>query len=219
MTDKNPSKTKQPKSKSRRRRKEARPTEILQAAVEEFAENGFAGAKIDAIAARAGVAKGTVYLYYSTKEEIFEAIVRDKVSPVFKMVSGIVKLWPGSQAGLLKKIISRFYSEMVENDDRRMILHTLISESDRFEHLAAFYHKEILQPARKMIGGIIRKGIQNGEFRDTPIKNEPAVIMGPAMMAAIWKMTFEKTEKLQTKRWLEAHLDLVVHGLKISNES
>jgi len=138
-------------AKRRQKRKAARPAEILQAAVEEFSENGFAGAKIEAIAVRAGVAKGTVYLYYATKEELFEAIVRDRVSPVFQIISGIVKLWPGSQAALLKKIVTRFYSEIVENDLRRMILKTLISESDRFEQLAKFYHKEILVPARKML--------------------------------------------------------------------
>ncbi len=204
--------------KPRQRRKEARPSEILQAALLEFSENGFAGAKIEAIAARAGVAKGTVYIYYSTKEEIFEAIVRAKVSPVFNLIAGIVKLWPGSQATLLKKIITRFYSEMVENDERRMILKTLISESDRFEELAKFYHKEIIVGARKMISQIIQKGIDKGEFRDSPIKYEPAVIMGPAMFAAVWKMSFEKAEKLNTKRWLEAHIDLIVNGLRKTSD-
>ena len=201
-------------AKRRQKRKAARPAEILQAAVEEFSENGFAGAKIEAIAVRAGVAKGTVYLYYATKEELFEAIVRNRISPVFKIVSGIVKLWPGSQAALLKKIITRFYSEIVENDMRRMILKTLISESDRFEQLAKFYHKEILVPARKMLGQIVRNGINRGEFRDTHIVNEPLVLVGPALTAAIWKMTFERSEKLNTQRWLEAHVDLVVHGLR-----
>ncbi|MCC7336455.1 MAG: TetR/AcrR family transcriptional regulator [Pirellulaceae bacterium] len=199
------------------KRRQARPAEILQAAIEEFSENGFAGAKIEAIAARAGVAKGTVYLYYATKEELFEAIVRDRVSPVFKIVSGMVKLWPGSQTALLKQIIPRFYSEIVENDMRRMILKTLISESDRFEQLAKFYHKEILVPARKMLKNIVRNGIKNGEFRDAPIAIEPLVLVGPALTAAIWKMTFERAEKLDTKRWLDAHVDLVVHGLKKVN--
>ncbi len=205
-------------AKRRQKRKEARPAEILQAAIEEFSENGFAGAKIEAIAARAGVAKGTVYLYYATKEELFEAIVRDRVSPVFKIISGIVKLWPGSQVTLLKQIIPRFYSEIVENDMRRMILKTLISESDRFEQLADFYHTEILVPARKMLKSIVRKGINRGEFRDTPIAIEPLVLVGPALTAAVWKMTFERAEKLDTRRWLEAHVDLVIHGLKKTSD-
>lgn len=205
-------------AKRRQKRKEARPAEILQSAIEEFSESGFAGAKIEAIAARAGVAKGTVYLYYATKEELFEAIVRDRVSPVFKIISGIVKLWPGSQTTLLKQIIPRFYSEIVENDMRRMILKTLISESDRFEQLATFYYKEILVPARKILKNIVRSGINNGEFRDTPIAHEPLVLVGPALTAAIWKMTFERSEKLDTKRWLEAHVDLVVHGLRNTSD-
>lgn len=204
--------------KQHKKRKAARPAEILQAAIEEFAENGFAAAKIEAIAHRAGVAKGTVYLYYSTKEDLFEAIVRDRVSPVFRLIFGIVKLWPGSQAALLKQILTRVYSEIVENEVRRMILRTLIAESDRFEQLATFYHQEILVPARKMFKQIIKKGIDKGEFRDTPIVNEPMVIVGPVMMAAVWKMTFEKSEQLNTGRWLEAHLDLVIHGLLQTSE-
>ncbi len=206
-------------AKRRGKRKEARPAEILQAATEEFSENGFAGAKIVDIATRAGVAKGTVYIYFNTKEEIFEAIVRDRISPVFKLVSGIVKFWPGSQATLLKQIITRFYSEIVENEERRMILKTLISESDRFEELANFYFQEILVPARKMFKKIIKKGIDKGEIRDTSIVNEPMVIVGPALMAAVWKMTFESSENLNTQRWLEAHVDLVLHGLQNTENS
>lgn len=202
------------KEKPRKRRKEARPSEILQAAVEELAECGFAGAKIDNIASRAGVAKGTVYLYYSTKEELFEAIVRDRISPVFGLITKMVKLWPGSSTSLLKKIIEKFYSEMVENEERRMILRTLISESSRFGELAAFYHAEILVGAKKMLRSIIKRGIKNGEFRDTPIAKDPRVIVGPAIFAAIWKMTFEDAEKLNTKQYMEAHLDLVIHALR-----
>lgn len=202
------------KKKRRERRKEDRPTEILKAAVDEFAENGFAGAKIQAIATRAGVAKGTVYLYYTTKEEIFEAIVRDRIQPVYEMASTMSKQWTGTQSDLLKQIITHFYGQMIENDERRMILKTLISEGERFGELAEFYHREILAGARKMFQDLIRKGIQSGEFRDGPYSKEPMVIVGPAIFAAIWKMTFEPFEKLKTQRWLDAHVDLVLHSLK-----
>ena len=161
-----------------KKRKEARIAEILQAAVEEFSENGFVGAKIEAIAVRAGVAKGTVYIYYNTKEEVFEAIVRDRISPVFKLISGIVKLWPGSQAMLLKQIISRFYSEIVENEERRMILKTLISESARFEDLAKFYFQEILVPARKMFKSISKRVSKKESFVTPPLSTNQSLLWG-----------------------------------------
>lgn len=202
------------KAKRRHRRKNARPSEILQAAIEEFSENGFAGAKVEAIAIRAGVAKGTVYLYYDTKEEIFEAIVRAKVGPVIHLLTKIVDRWDGSQSGLLKTILSRLYREMVQHDERRMILQTLISESARFEELAALYHAEVLVGLRKLIGQVIQDGIDQGEFRQTPVKNEPAVILGPVVFAAVWKMSFEQAERLKSRRWLNAHVDLVLHGLQ-----
>lgn len=201
------------KGKPRERRKDERPAEILQAAVEEFAENGFANAKIQSIATRAGVAKGTVYLYYATKEEIFEAIVRDRIQPVFAMASAMSEQWQGTQADLLRQIVTHFYGQMIENDERRMILKTLISEGGRFSELAAFYHREILVGARKMLRELIRRGIEAGEFRDGAYAKEPMILVGPAIFAAVWKMTFDSVEKLNTKRWLEAHLDVILRGV------
>lgn len=201
------------KSKRRQRRKEDRPGEILQAAINELREQGFAGTKIESIAARAGVAKGTVYLYYSTKEEIFEAIVRARISPVFGQMVDLVAKWPGNTADLLIYVIEKFYAEMVENDERRMILKTLIAEGDRFGELASFYHREVLVGARKMMQVIVKRGIESGEFRQTAVVDEPHVIAAPAILAAIWKMTFESYEKLQMDRYIQAHIDLVLQGL------
>lgn len=200
--------------KKRQRRKAERPAEIIQAAMDELAEKGFADAKIQEIAARAGVAKGTVYLYFETKEQLFEAIVRDRIKPVFEQVQNMADHWTGPIAELLAEIIQRFYAEMIENEQRRMILKTLISESGRFSELASFYHREVIVGAREMLRNLIERGIEQGEFRPTPISKEPAVIMGPAMFAAVWKMTFDDTEKLKTKQFLQAHIDLIVHGLR-----
>jgi AcrR family transcriptional regulator len=203
-------------TKARQRRKEDRPGEILQAAVEEFAEYGFGAAKIENIAKRCGVAKGTVYLYYATKEDLFEALVRDRIKPFIGQVDAMVSMWPGSSSDLLRKLVGMFYSEMIEDDERRMVLRILISEGGRFEHLAKFYYDEVLSGARRLLSQVIQNGIASGEFRDTPIAKEPRVIVGPAIFAAVWKMTFDKAEKLKTKQWMEAHIDLVVHGLKKS---
>ena len=201
------------KGKRRERRKDERPAEILQAAVDEFSENGFANAKIQSIATRADVAKGTVYLYYTTKEEIFEAIVRDRIQPVFAVATAMSEQWQGSQAELLRQIITHFYGQMIENEERRMILKTLISEGERFGELAAFYHREILVGARKMLRELIRKGIESGEFRDGAYAKEPMILVGPAIFAAIWKMTFDSVEKLNTRRWLDAHIDTILQGV------
>lgn len=95
-----------------------------------------------------------------------------------------------------------------------MVLKILISESARFEHLARFYYDEVISGARAMLSRIISDGIASGEFRETPIAQEPRVIVGPAIFAAVWKMTFDKAETLQTRPWLEAHIDLVIHGLR-----
>lgn len=200
--------------KKRERRKDERPAEILKAAIAEFAERGFGAAKIENIAKRCGVAKGTVYLYYATKEELFEAMVRDQIRPNEAEAKMLFESWQGSAFELLKIMTTRLYLDSIDNAERRMVLKILISESDRFEHLARFYYDEFLSNADDMLRKIVKMGIDSGEFRDSPIAKEPRVLIAPAIFAAVWKMTFEKAEKLKMQRWLDAHLDLILHGLK-----
>ena len=115
------------------RRKDSRPAEILEAAEQEFAEQGFASARIESIAKRAGVAKGTVYLYFKTKEALFEGLVRARISPVFSRAATMAEQWPGPQAELLKMLLNHLYKELVDSEQRRMILRTLIAEGGKFE--------------------------------------------------------------------------------------
>ena len=202
-----------PKSKKPTRRKDDRPLEIIQAAIEVFAEKGFAGARIEEIAKRAGAAKGTVYLYFDTKDKLFEAVVREYISPFLKGTEDMVSDFPGPASELLRKVIERAYSELVSNQQRRAIMRILISEGSRFPQLSQFYYQEILAGAERMLRRIIERGIQRGEFRNAPALDVPQVLMGPAIMAAVWKMTFDTAAPLPLKKFAQAHIDLVLHGL------
>jgi len=200
-------------AKKRQRRKDERPQEILHAALEVFAEKGFASAQVSEIAKRAGVAKGTVYLYYKTKQEIFEAIVRAKVSPVFVQLDEFLNQRQESAVELLTMILGHIYRELVDSPLRRVVIKVLISEGKQFPELVQFYHGEVLQFAQQLLHGVLARGLESGEFRDCPAMLEPRVVFGAAIMAAVWKMTFEDLSPLDLQQFLKAHLDVVLYGL------
>lgn len=196
----------------RRRRKEARPSEILATALSVFSERGFAAARLDDVAARAGIAKGTIYLYFSTKEELFEAVVRDAFSPVLERMTGAMALPDMSCRALVELMIRTMYVQMVATE-RREILRLLVAEAKRFPDLVSFYHREAISRGKAIAGEILRRGIASGEFRDSPATRYPEVLMGPAILAAVWKLVFEPVEPMDLDRMVEAHLDLVLGSI------
>lgn len=214
METKNP----QPTHEKRTRRKEQRPTEIVQAALEVFSEVGFGNAKISDIATRAGAAKGTVYLYFETKEELFEAVVRQFIKPVFAGAQQIAESFPGSATELLTRLIERVYSEMANSPQRRGILRILIAEGGRFPHLAEFYHREIISNVQNLVRGILQRGVDAGEFRPTAVRDFHGVLLGPVMLAAVWKMTFDRFAPLDIESFAQAHIDLILNGLRSNSQ-
>lgn len=202
----------------RTRRKEARPAEIIAAALEVFADVGFAQAKISDIAKRAGVAKGTVYLYFQTKEELFEAAVRHYIKPVFSEMSQRVQAFPGPASELLRLLIQQIYQHLPRSPERRGIMRILIAEGGRFPQMTEFYYREVIAGAQQLMRGVIQRGIDSGEFRELPASNFPMAVMAPIMLATIWKMSFEQVAPLDLEQLCAAHIDLVLNGLVIRPE-
>jgi AcrR family transcriptional regulator len=198
---------------ARRRRKEARPAEILAAALKEFAERGFAATRLEDVAASAGISKGTIYLYYATKEALFEAVVREMITPVLDRME--VAKGDHSMSGeqMLRGVIETLYRQLVATE-RRQILRLLIAEAPRFPELVAFYHREVVSRGRVLLQAIVARSVASGEFRAGPASMTPEVIIGPALMLAVWKMLFESIDPLDLERFMEAHVDLVMHGLR-----
>lgn len=199
--------------RSRRRRKEARPGEIMDAAMRVFAGKGFAAARIDDIAREAGVAKGTVYVYFESKDAVFEAVVREKVMARIAEVGDFAARFEGPTDALLETVLERIYADIV-GSDLRHIMRLLIAEGPRFPHLVAFYEREALSLGIAVMRDVIRRGIERGEFREALAADLPQVVMGPAIMAAMWTMLFEEQRPLDLKRFLAAHIDLVLNGLR-----
>jgi AcrR family transcriptional regulator len=192
--------------------------DILSAALEEFFDQGFAATRLDAIAERAGIGKGTIYLYFDSKEALFEEAVRSVVRPIFEQADRLAAHPQGSAADMLRAMISVFYQRIVDTD-RRRILRLLIAEGPRFPRLLAFYHSEVVSRGMMAIRGILRYGVARGEFRaDLPL-DYPQVVVGPALVGAIWKMLFEDHEPLDLEGLCKAHIDVLLHGLLASGES
>ncbi|MEO1204769.1 MAG: TetR/AcrR family transcriptional regulator [Pseudomonadota bacterium] len=207
---------KQAPSKRGRPRRGTREAEILEAGFQEFAEKGFDAARLDEVAARAGVAKGTLYLYCESKEALFEAAVRSRIQPVVGRVRRLAEFYPGPTRFLLRMII-RFMYRQIARGELGAVMRIVISEGNRFPAITEFYHREFIGQMNKLIETIVAKGVARGEMRDGAATRLPMVIIGPGVMAAIWQMTFQPHHPIDLDAFYEAHVDLIMNG--ISRES
>jgi AcrR family transcriptional regulator len=198
---------------TRRRRKAERPQEILEAAFAEFSRNGYAMTTLDQIAERAGVTKGTIYVYFENKEHLFISMVREITKTTLDIVHGMFESHEGSTADLLRAQFSFIYQHIVEDRRRREVVRMLIAEAPRFPALADRYHDEILRPCLEMLRQAIQRGIDRGEIRNTAIVNSPQVVIAPIALVDLWMMMFDNRQPLDLKAYFEAHLDLVLNGL------
>jgi AcrR family transcriptional regulator len=198
---------------TRRRRKAERPQEILEAAFAEFSRNGYAVTTLDQIAERAGVTKGTIYVYFENKEHLFISMVREITKTTLDIVHGMFESHEGSTADLLRAQFSFIYQHIVEDRRRREVVRMLIAEAPRFPALADRYHDEILRPCLDMLRQAIQRGIDRGEIRNTSIINSPQVVIAPIALVDLWMMMFDNRQPIDLKAYFEAHLDLVLNGL------
>lgn len=199
-------------TRARRRRKEARPSEILDAGFEAFAEKGFLGTSMDDVAVRAGVAKGTVYLYFESKEALFAAAVRARIVPLIGEIGSLVDGFEGTSAELLRAILTVFYGKIAD-PDARLLLRIMIGEGHLFPALITFYHREVLSKAIALMTRVIERGIARSEFNRNAATDMPLIIMAPAVVAAIWQLTFAAVQPVSLDQFIEAHLTLLTEGL------
>jgi len=197
----------------RRRRKAERPQEIIEAAFTEFSRNGYSTTTLDQIAERAGVTKGTIYVYFESKEHLFISMVREFTKPTMETVHDMFKTHDGSTADLLRAQFSFIYEHLVEDRRRREVVRMLIAEAPRFPELADRYHAEILRSCLDMLRQAIQRGVDRGEIRNSAIIEQPQVVIGPIALVDVWMMLFDDRQPLDLKAYFNAHLDMVLNGL------
>jgi AcrR family transcriptional regulator len=198
---------------TRRRRKAERPQEIVEAAFAEFSRNGYATTTLDQIAERAGVTKGTIYVYFENKEHLFISMVREFTKPTLDTVHEMFETHEGSTADLLRAQFSFIYQHIVQDKRRREVVRMLIADAPRFPELADRYHEEILRPCLDMLRQTIQRGIDRGEIRKSLIIDSPQVVIAPIALVDLWMMMFDDRQPLDLKAYFNAHLDLVLNGL------
>jgi len=196
------------------RRKRARPAEILDAALKVFAERGFAGARMEDIAARAGVTKGTIYLYFENKEAVFKTLVRESIGATLSDVTANVRDYQGSAKDLLRFALTAM-AHLLTSSDRVVLPKIIIGESGNFPELARFYREEIIDKGLALMSGLIARGIAQGEFRDVPVGHAVRLCIAPVLLGAMWRATFAQfdAEPYDYKGLIETHLDVLFRGL------
>lgn len=212
-----------PKSKVRlpgaarwRRRKTARPGEILEAAVACFAERGFAATRLDDVAARAGVTKGTLYLYFSGKEELFKAVVRHWITANIARAETAVAGATATTPELLTQLVTNWL-EIFTTTPAGAIPKLIIAEAGNFPELARFYYDEVVMRGTRLVGGLLRRGIERGEF-DPALDLDPVVfcIISPILMNALWRHSLAPyaPRVIDRERFARSLLALLLDGLR-----
>ena len=208
--------TTQPAEKSPRwqRRKEERPAEILSAALRLFVERGFAATKLEDIARRAGITKGTMYLYFDSKEEIFKAAVRESMVPELARAEQLVDEHQGSARELLATLLHGWWS-VVGEGRASGVPKLMMAEASTFPELARFYYEEVVRRGHRLIERALRLGIERGEFRDFDVRLGVRLALAPVLHAAIYKHSFMycSPEPVDFKALIDQHIDTFVRGI------
>ena len=196
------------------RRPDERPSEILRAALDSFVENGFAATRLEDVATRAGVAKGTLYLYFDSKEELFKAVVRENIVTSLERGEQLVESYQGSTPDLLGELL-RGWWDTLHRSGLTGLPRLMMSEAANFPDLARYYFEEVVQRGRRLFARTLERGIERGEFRPMDVEYTVRVIMAPVVMALVWKHTMVKCQidALDFDRHLQALIDMALHGV------
>lgn len=196
------------------RRKEARPGEIVAAALEVFGERGFAATKLADVARRAGITKGTLYLYFDSKEALFKAVVRETIVPVIVQGEALAQSHTGSARELLEQLV-REYWRLVGETAAAGVPKLMMAEAATFPELTRFYYDEVVTRGHRLMAGVIERGIKNGEFRPVNVKLAAKLAMSPLMHATVVRRAFASCmpEGFNVNEYLDTHIDLYLHGI------
>lgn len=170
----------------RERRKDARPGELLGAALELFVEKGFAATRVEEVAQRAGVSKGTLFLYFPSKVELFKAVVQHHLSGLFQEWNAEFDTFTASTSDMVRYCMLQWW-ERVGATQASGITKLVMTEAHQFPEVAHFYREEVIEPGNALIRRILERGVQRGEFRDLDIGYATYSIIAPMIFMILWK--------------------------------
>lgn len=196
---------------TRAEQKQLRPGQILDAAFTEFVKNGYAATRVEDIAEHVGVTKGTVYVYFETKEVLFEATIRHG-STSFADIVKHADTYHGTPTQRLKSLLEALYGYLASDNQNREVLKLVISEGQKFPDIVERHDRDVIQPLMKMITELVDEGVKAGEFRSDSVVF-PELVMAPLMTLAVLRIIFDDRKKMDVEAFLNAHLDLLMNGL------
>ena len=202
------------------RRKEARPGELLDAALDLFVEKGFAATKAEEVARRAGVSKGTLFLYFSSKEELFKAVVRKNIAGRFAEWNAEFDTFEGSTPDLLRYAMTMWWLRL-GSTKASGITKLMLSEAHNFPELAAFYQHEVIQPAHVLIRRILQRGVDRGEFAPLNLKYGVYSVLAPMLFLQLMMHSknacIEPSDAsaVEPEEYIAAQLQTILAGLCI----
>jgi TetR/AcrR family transcriptional regulator len=200
----------------RERRKEARPGELLAAALDLFVEKGYAATKSEEVARRAGVSKGTLFLYFASKEELFKAVVRENIGGRFPEWHAEFEAYQGSTPELLRHFMLLWWTR-VGSTRIGGITKLMMSEASNFPELAAFYQQEVIEPGHELIRRILQRGVERGEFRPIDPRYGVYLVLTPMIFLMSWSHSLGACascgDTLVPEDYLAVQIDNILHGL------
>ncbi len=195
------------------RRKEDRPAEITEAALAAFAEKGYAATKVDEVAKRAGVSKGLLYLYFKTKEDLFKAVIRSFLSP---RIDALIKNIEETELSAEEFVRGPFlaFAKSLPNSPARILVRLMIAEGPKHPDLVQWYWDNVVSRALKALRSLIKRGVDNGEFRESALNEFPQLLVTPVFFSMIFTIVFKQQMNLDTDRFIEAHIYMVLESIK-----
>jgi len=186
---------------------------ILAAALDEFSARGFAAARLDDVARRAGVAKGTIYLYFRDKEALFQELVRSVISPLIARFETTVEIDLPARV-VAERVVELFVRE-VYGTRRKDVIRLIITEGPRFPKLAEFYYREVISRVIAAVRALLRRAVERGEVAADALMRFPQLLVAPGLVAIIWSGLFDRFEPLDVAALMRTHLDLLFGERKV----
>ncbi|GGF81118.1 TetR family transcriptional regulator [Azorhizobium oxalatiphilum] len=202
--------------------KAARRADILAAALTVFAANGFASARLDDVAREAGIAKGTLYLYFADKQALFEGLIKENLAPIPVMADDVISIFEDTTENLIRALAGMLLAR-IQTPDVRQVMQLMIADGYRFPELVAFHYREVVTPGLAAITAIVKRGIARGEIRDTPesaaLLRHPQMLFAPFLTIVVWNMTFHEIAPLDEHQFAEDYITLLLGGLRAGEQA
>lgn len=200
-----------------RRRKEDRPQEITAAALDAFAEKGYAATRVTDVAKRAGVSKGLLYLYFQTKEELFKAVIRSFVRPRIDALKAEIESTELSAEEYFRGPFLAF-AKQVPKSPARVLLRLMIAEGAKHPDLTDWYYDNVVAHGLAALRTLVERGVRDGEFRKSALQDFPHMFVTPVLFSIAWSLVFGARHHLNSDRFIESQVDLLLGAIKAGDD-